>query len=83
MDEYRKVMQIRYHQKFFDVYVDDMHRKTFLEVREDDNFCRSLYPYLDDYLSLYVNMNFPSGILYSKKFRFPKKVFLYSKNVAI
>ena len=75
MDEYRKVMRIRYHQKLFDVYVDDRHRKTFLEVRDDENFCRSLYPYLDDYLSLYVKMNFPSHILYSKKFRFPKKVF--------
>ncbi len=74
---YTKLIRIRYNQKIFDIFGDENHQKTFLEVRIMNGKEEYYYPTLKDYIGLNNIYNKPfNGIVYSKKYSFQSKVMI-------
>lgn len=72
---YKKLIRIRYNNKVFDIFSGEDHRKTFLEVRIENEKEIYYYPILKDYIGLNNIYNKPfDGILHSKKYDFKSKV---------
>ncbi len=74
MDQYRKILRVKYQNKIFDIFVDEEHKKHFLEVRIENNQEHYYYPNLKDYVALNNIYNISDNILYEKKYSFPKKI---------
>ena len=77
MKEYTKLFRIKYNNKLFDIFSDENHKKTFLEVKEKDNEIEYYYPELQDYI--YLNNTYnkePDGIVYNKKYKFTPIIIL-------
>lgn len=74
---YTKLIRIRYNQKIFDIFGDEDHQKTFLEVKTKDGKEEYYYPTLKDYIGLNSIYNKPfDGVVYSKKYSFQSKVMI-------
>ncbi len=84
MPVYQKLLRIQWNQKYFDVFCDEKHRRTFLEVRKQDNSEKYYYPLLSDYVYLDSIYNKKSdGILKIKKFSFSQKLVIGGMCVVI
>ncbi len=77
MEDYKKILRVQYHNKIFDVFSDKNHKRTFLEVKKENQKEIYFYPEFKDYLYLNATYNKKDdGILYAKKYRFEPKITL-------
>lgn len=76
-DLYIKTLRIQYHDKIFDIFSTENHRKVFLEVHVKTDREEYYYPVFKDYLYLDRIYNKPfDGILYAKKYSFKQRIYL-------
>lgn len=78
MKTYTKLFRIKYNNKIFDIFSDENHRKTFLEIRLENGIEKTYYPELKDYIHLELIYNKNSDILYSRKYTFKEKIVVFS-----
>ena len=79
---YKKLFDIKYHNKTFTIFIDDNHRRTFLEKNDLGEY---IYPTLEDFKALnnIYNIHNPLIEYDLRKYFFKEKVRLTSGVLAI
>ncbi len=80
--KFKKCFDIRYNNKVFTIFVDELHRYTFLEKNKEGNY---LYPTLEEYkvLNKIYNEHNPFILPSVKEYTFKEKVRVGALSIAI